>query len=413
MKNIMAAVTAREGGGGKEKSSRRINMVNTKNRYGAGTTAKTGRGGGLWRRWQAPRMITAAVLALLVCATWQSVSFAGGTNIVVDNRTGDNSIEVEVSVGGTPCMISADTGFRYNLDAPPDTVRVDARVSGDIYGYYDLSYEPEVNLADGGIIRITVEYSGLYGDAGIENAPDLDGVGTDGADAWDPDSYDGSLPDTGMEEIDLSGGEDGAGTLVIRCQPVNAFDEAVLTLVDEDYKTYRIPLHMEPYFFRARVKLPAGKYRESGIPEITFNESASRDSSLSYVWAHTGGAAFGGFFDIRAGEETSMEDLVVRTVKGGEIMDTDSRYYFNKKAYEEESVAKLEGDREFKEKNYQSLTLDGKKAGGEDEGAEPGFMEIAGSVFAMLLKAVPFLLMAVLATVGFVLYKRYKENNRI
>ena len=94
-------------------------------------------------------------------------------------------------------------------------------------------------------------------------------------------------------------------------------------------------------------------------------------------------------------------------------MDTDSRYYFNKKAYEEESVAESEGDREFKEKNYQSLTLDGEEAAREDEGAEPGFMETAGSVFAMLLKAVPFLLMAVLAVVGFVLYKRYKENNRI
>lgn len=249
------------------------------------------------------RATVMAVYAALMCAALAFPAFAGNTNIVVDNQTGDDSIEVEVSVDGTPCMISADTGFRYNLDAVSDHAKIGARVSGDIYGYYDLAYEPETDLSGGGIIRITVTYSDMYGDAGAEEAPDLDAAGE--TTAWDPGSYDDGLPDTGMEQLDLSGGAADAGTLLVQCQPVNAFDEVVLTLVDEAYQTYTIPLHMEPYFFRAEVKLPAGKYRESGAPKITFNESASQDGSLSYVWAHTGGAAFGAFLTSSPGRRPS------------------------------------------------------------------------------------------------------------
>lgn len=194
---------------------------------------------------------------------------------------------------------------------------------------------------------------------------------------------------------------------------MNAFDEAVLTLVDENYKTYQIPLHMEPYFFRARVKLPAGKYRESGTPGIEFNESASRDESLSYVWAHTGGTAFGGFLDIKAGEETSMEDLVIKTVREGEITDTDSRYYFNKKTYEEESRAEQENIAEFTEKNYQSLVVDEEPKAAEEKQIKPWFLEIAAKVPAVFLKLLPILLLAVLAVGGRTLYKRYRDNNRM
>lgn len=351
-----------------------------------------------------------AVHAALMCAAWVSPTFAGNTNIVVDNQTGDDSIEVEVSVDGTPCMVSADTGFRYNLDAVSGHARIGARVSGDIYGYYDLSYEPEADLSDGGIIRITVTYSGMYGDEGAEEAPDLDVAGV--STAWDPSSYDDGLPDTGMEWIDLSGGAADTGILLVQCQPVNAFDEAVLTLVDEEYKTYTIPLHMEPYFFRAEVKLPAGKYRESGTPGITFNESASRDGSLSYVWAHTGGAAFGGFFNINPGEEIQLRDLVIRTVRDGEITDTDSRYYFNKKTYEEESASAEAIDQEFQAKNYPNLVPDEGQGTQDTADVEEGHGLTVSDVLKAALTAMPFLLLTVAAAGAFLLCKRYKDNNR-
>ena len=355
----------------------------------------------------------ASAFVILVNGMGQVTAFAGNTNIVVDNQTGDDSIEVEVSVGGVPCILSADTGFRYNLDAVPDIVEVDARVSGDIYGYYDLAYEPEADLQDGGIIRITVSYSSQFGDEGIEDAPDLNGAGE--SNIWDPAMYDDGLPDTGMEEFDLSDGAAETGTLVIQCQPVNAFDEAVLTIVDEDYKTYQIPLHMEPYFFRAKVKLPAGKYRESGAPAITFNESASKDTSLSYVWAQTGGAAFGGFFDIHAGEETPMKDLAIRTVRDGEITDTDSRYYFNKKTYEEESKAVQKSDAEFQKKNYPDLSLEIQEPSDDDSlYTNPGIWEKIVMTAAALVKVlIPLALVAVLGIGVRALHKKYKDNNRM
>ena len=157
--------------------------------------------------------------------------------------------------------------------------------------------------------------------------------------------------------------------------------------------------------------MPAGKYRESGTPGITFNESASRDSSLSYVWSHTGGAAFGGFLDIRTGEETQLRDLEIRTVRDGEITDTDSRYYFNKQAYEKESAAEEEIIRKFQEKNYQSLVLDG-DTGTQETEDEPGHGLTAADVLKAMLTAVPFLLLAAAAAVAFTLYKCYRDNNR-
>lgn len=353
--------------------------------------------------------IAAIILANSICLF---VAFAGNTNIVVDNQTGDESLEVEVSVGGIPCLISADTGFRYNLDASDEEIQVDARVKGDIYGYYDLSYEPEVDLRDGELIRITVTYSEQYGDEGEEEAPDLDGRLE--LEQWDPGTYNDGLPDTGMEEFDLSSGAPDAGTLVIQCQPVNAFNEAVLTLIDEDYKTYQIPLHMEPYFFRAKVKLPAGKYRESGSPKVTFNEYASPDSTLSYAWAHIGGTAFGGFWDIKAGEETRISDLVIKTVKGGEAIDTDSRYYYNKKVYEEESRAEQELNAGFKEKNYQSLVLDEEVPATDDSQDMGGFLRGIIKATPMILKAlVPISLLAVLGIGIHKVCERYQDNNRM
>lgn len=353
-----------------------------------------------------------ATAIIFVGSTVPFMAFAGNTNIVVDNQTGDESLEVEVSVGGVPCLISADTGFRYNMDAPAGEAQVDARVSGDIYGYYDLSYEPEADLTDGGIIRVTVAYSDQYGDEGEEEAPDLDGKAE--TEQWDPDTFDDGLPDTGMEEFDFSGGAPDVGTLIIQCQPVNAFDEAVLTVIDEDYKTYEIPLHMEPYFFRAKVKLPAGKYRESGQPRVTFNEYASPDSSLSYAWAHIGGAAFGGFFDIRAGEETDMTDLVIQTVKGGQAMVTDSRYYYNKKVYEDESRAEQKLDAEFKEKNYQSLVLDNEIKTQDDGQEEAGFLEkLLAETPGILAAAVVLFLLAAVWVFIHRAVKQYQDNNRM
>lgn len=395
---------ARKGGSGEDtKTPRYIDMriqtIKQEARGRAGRTAVR----------KAARAAAMAVYTAMACAALTFPAFAGNTNIVVDNRTGDDSIEIEVSVDGTPCLISADTGFRYNLDAASSRARIGARVSGDIYGHYDLDYDREADLSDGGIIRITVAYSSLYGDEGAEEAPDLDAAGE--TTAWNPDSYVDGLPDTGMEKIDLSGGAADTGTLLVQCRPVNAFDEAVLTLVDGEYKTYTIPLHMEPYFFRAEVTLPAGKYRESGTPGITFNESASRDSSLSYAWSHTGGAAFGGFLDIRAGEETQLRDLEIRTVRNGEITDTDSRYYFNKQAYEKESAAEEEIIQRFQENNYQSLVLDG-DTGTQEAEDEPGHGLTAADVLTAMLTAVPFLLLAAAAAGAFALYKRYRDNNR-
>ena len=62
--------------------------------------------------------------------------YAGNTNIVVDNQTGDDSLEIEVTVNGTSCMISLDTGFKYNLDMPEKKVPVVAWIPSDTYGYY-------------------------------------------------------------------------------------------------------------------------------------------------------------------------------------------------------------------------------------------------------------------------------------
>ena len=54
---------------------------------------------------KAVRAAAIAVYIGLACVALTFPAFAGNTNIVVDNRTGDDSIEVEVSVDGTPCLV--------------------------------------------------------------------------------------------------------------------------------------------------------------------------------------------------------------------------------------------------------------------------------------------------------------------
>lgn len=331
--------------------------------------------------------------------------YAGNTNIVVDNQTGDDSLEIEVTVNGTSCMLSLDTGFKYNLDMPEKKVPVAAWIPADTYGYYNLEYENDVDISKNAIIRITVTYSDNFGDYGDDDIEVLEEDQT-----WSMDDYKDGLPDTGMEDIDLSGGREDAGILLISCEPVYAFDEAVLTLTDESYKTYRIPLHMEPYFFRAKVKLPAGKYRETGSPEITFNESASEDTSLTYVWNHPEGQAFGGFINIISGTETTLSKLAIKTMQNGAITDTDSRYYFNKNVYEKESEAQAESREEFMQEAYQSLVIDETLPIAEEE--EPKMFNVK-----IIIRVAGWLLGVVLI-VGFIagvlaIYKKYKNNNRM
>lgn len=352
-------------------------------------------------------------MALAMSAAGASFpAYAGQVTIAVDNQTGDDSLQLEVAVGGVPCMISADTGFLGSVEVPDGTVAVDARVLDDVYGYYDLEYDPEVDSTGGTAIRINLSYSEHFGDEGALDAPDLEGIET--PEQWDPATFDDGLPDTGVEEIDLSGDSADTGFLVIRCEPVNAFDEAVLTLLDENYTPYEIPLHMEPYFFRARVKLPAGKYRETGQPEITFNEYATPDGTLSYVWAHTGGTAFGGFIEIKPGEETEMDDLVIRTMVEGNIVVTDSRYYTAKQIYEKEEQAEKELASAFEEKNYETLPEATMPAAEVPEEENASIME---TILGFLKKAAPFIVIVILlagaAYAVSIMRKKYHDNNRM
>lgn len=359
------------------------------------------------------KALTGLCMALAVSAAGAAFpAYAGQVTIAVDNQTGDDSLQLEVAVGGIPCMISADTGFLGSVEVPDGTVTVDARVIDDVYGYYDLEFEPEVDSTGGTAIRINLSYGENYGDEGEDYAPDLEGIET--PEQWDPSTFDNGLPDTGMEEIDLSGDSADTGFLVIKCEPVNAFDEAVLTLLDENYTPYEIPLHMEPYFFRARVELPAGTYRETGLPEIKFNEYASPDGKLSYLWAHTGEAAFGGFIEIKPGEETIIDDLAIRTMVDGNITVTDSRYYAAKNKYEKEEQAEKELASAFEEKNYETLpetTLPTAEAP-EEENAS-----ILETILGFLKKAAPFIVIVLLfagaAYAVSLVRKKYRDNNRM
>lgn len=103
---------------------------------------------------------------------------------------------------------------------------------------------------------------------------------------------------------------------------------------------------------------------------------------------------------------------MIRTVRDGEITNTDSRYYFNKKAYEEESASAEQIEQDFQEKNYPSLTLDTDKDWKDPEEAAPGFKDIIKKISTVVLYAVPFFLLVAMAAGGRMLYRKYKDNNR-
>ena len=158
------------------------------------------------------------------------------------------------------------------------------------------------------------------------------------------------------------------------------------------------------------MKLPAGKYRETGSPEITFNKSASEDTSLTYVWNHPEGQAFGGFINIISGTETTLSKLAIKTMQNGAITDTDSRYYFNKNVYEKESEAQAESREEFMQEAYQSLVIDETLPVAKEE--EPKLFNVK------IIIRVAGCLLGVVLIVGFIagvlaIYKKYKNNNRM
>ena len=104
---------------------------------------------------------------------------------------------------------------------------------------------------------------------------------------------------------------------------------------------------------------------------------------------------------------------MIRTVRDGEITDTDSRYYFNKKTYEEERKAEQKRDAEFQKKNYPDLSLDIKEPAEDDSlYTNPGIWEKIAMAAAVLVKAfIPLTVVAVLGVGVRVLYKKYKDNN--
>lgn len=335
--------------------------------------------------------------------------YAGNVNIVIDNQTNDTELEIEVLVDGKSCLLNAGNGFRYNLNTEAKTSQISARCLDDPYGYYVCDYEPEVEFTeDNTIIKITISYSENFGDEGDDSYVEEENITSQ---TWDPNAYIDGYPDNGYEEFDLSGDAPEKTILIVKCEPVYAFDEVTLTLIDENYKLYEIPLHMDPYFFRAKVTLPAGKYRESGTPSPVFNESASEDASITYAWIHETTGTFGGFIDLAAGQETILDDLKVKSIQDGKTTDTDSRYYFQKNNYEKESEVENKKQEDFRKSAYQSLDLAEQQK--PDTTAEEETHWFNLQIFFQVLKVlgvITVLCFGVLISKAII--KQYKENNR-
>lgn len=335
-------------------------------------------------------------------------TFAATGTVIAQNNTQDEDLSIEAMIDGASYILSPANEYRATFTCNTNSPQVTARIADDPYEIYACTWDDTIDLSSKDILTITVDYSDNL--EGEEEDDEPDTVDPNSVD-WDSINY--GIPDTPAEEIDLSNGASDTGTLIVNCTPVYAFKTLTLTLQDEQYKDYNITMHLDPYFFKARVKLPAGKYRETGTPQIEFQDNATTNGER-YSWNRTGKTAFGGFITVPSGGEVSVTDYEVVENHGNQTSGASSQKLLQRTQQLEEKDLLEKQDKEFYQKTYQDLTTETTAV----QEPEKGF-SVAGllKTIAHYLPAVGGLAIAVIAVIAVVfliirLVAQYRENNR-
>lgn len=335
-------------------------------------------------------------------------TFAATGTVIAQNNTQDEDLSIEAMIDGASYILSPANEYRATFTCNTNSPQVTARIADDPYELYACTWDDAIDLSSKDILTITVDYSDNL--EGEEEDDEPDTVDPNSVD-WDSINY--GIPDTPAEEIDLSNGASDTGTLIVNCTPVYAFKTMTLTLQDEQYKDYNITLHLDPYFFKARVKLPAGKYRETGTPQIEFQDNATTNGER-YSWNRTGKTAFGGFITVPSGGEVSVTDYEVVENHGNQTSGASSPKLLQRTQQLEKKDLLEKQDKEFYQKTYQDLTTETTAT----QEPEQGF-SIAGllKAIAHYLPAAGGLVIAVITVIVIViivnkLVALYRENNR-
>lgn len=335
-------------------------------------------------------------------------TFAAAGTVIAQNNTQDEDLSIEAMIDGASYILSPANEYRATFTCNTNSPQVTARITDDPYELYACTWDDAIDLSSKDILTITVDYSD-----NLEGEEEDDGSDTVDPNSVDWNSINYGIPDTPAEEIDLSNGASDTGTLIVNCTPVYAFKTLTLTLQDEQYKDYNITLHLDPYFFKARVKLPAGKYRETGTPQIEFQDNATTNGER-YSWNRTGKTAFGGFITVPSGGEVSITDYEVVENHGNQTSGASSQKLLQRTQQLEEKDLLEKQDKEFYQKTYQDLTTETTAT----QEPEQGF-SIAGllKVIAHYLPAAGGLVIAVITVIVIViivnkLVALYRENNR-
>lgn len=344
------------------------------------------------------------ILCASFCIITPETAFAATGTVIAQNNTQDEDLNIEAMIDGASYILSPANEYRTTFTCNTNSPQVIARVMDDPYELYACTWDDTIDLSSKNILAITVNYSdNLEGEEDDDESNTVDPSSVD----WDSINY--GIPDTPAEEIDLSNGASDTGMLIVSCTPVYAFKTLTLTLQDEQYKDYDITLHLDPYFFKARVKLPAGKYRETGTPEIEFQDNATTDSER-YSWNRTGKTAFGGFITVPSGGEISVTDYEVVENIGGQTQSASSTKLLNRTQEKEKESLMEKQDKEFYQKTYQNLTVDQTETPEEKQ----GFSLL--QVFKSIVKFLPIVgiiaIAAMLICVVLWIIKMYKNNNR-
>lgn len=335
-------------------------------------------------------------------------TFAAAGTVIAQNNTQDEDLSIEAMIDGASYILSPANEYRATFTCNTNSPQVTARITDDPYELYACTWDDAIDLSSKDILTITVDYSD-----NLEGEEEDDGSDTVDPNSVDWNSINYGIPDTPAEEIDLSNGASDTGTLIVNCTPVYAFKTLTLTLQDEQYKDYNITLHLDPYFFKARVKLPAGKYRETGTPQIEFQDNATTNGER-YSWNRTGKTAFGGFITVPSGGEVSITDYEVVENHGNQTSGASSQKLLQRTQQLEEKDLLEKQDKEFYQKTYQDLTTETTAT----QEPEQGF-SIAGllKAIAHYLPTAGGLVIAVITVIVIViivnkLVALYRENNR-
>lgn len=247
---------------------------------------------------------------------------------------------IEVYLNHSPHPLTKD--YQYSMEIPLNKELVYDIVvlsSTDVEDRYEFSAPSTLNPAETKTLTIQVTERPM-------DALDFD----------ETEDFSGVTEITDLDltplQYDFSHGQE-SGIIHISMKDYGVFDTVTYRLVGDEI--YDITLDSE-HAFQADVKLPTGSYYENSTMSYTFHDWVP-ENNLKFALEHAGQMGnFGKYYDVTAGGETTISDLVIYMVQGSNSMEVNANIINDSVVVEESLAIQQEHEKQELESAFPELT---------------------------------------------------------